>query len=141
MAETLPIGAHLTTPRRYFIHHGIYAGNNYVIHYRGFTRRLRREPVEIVTLEQFADGYAVTVKPWVAPKFSAAEIVARARSRLGERRYRLWSNNCEHFCEWCISGTSRSAQVDAYRSWLQKVFVPLKAAPEMRLMRDSKRAC
>jgi Lecithin retinol acyltransferase len=27
------------------------------------------------------------------------EVMRRARSRLGEDRYRLLSNNCEHFCE------------------------------------------
>jgi len=39
-------------------------------------------------------------------------VVARARSRLGENRYRLTTNNCEHFCEWCLSGESRSEQVE-----------------------------
>jgi len=26
--------------------------------------------------------------------------------------YRLLTNNCEHFCNWCLSGVSRSAQVE-----------------------------
>jgi hypothetical protein len=39
-------------------------------------------------------------------------IVRRARSRLGERRYAIFSNNCEHFCSWCQVGESRSEQVD-----------------------------
>jgi hypothetical protein len=26
----------------------------------------------------------------------------RARSRLGESRYRLLTNNCEHFCSWAL---------------------------------------
>jgi hypothetical protein len=33
------------------------------------------------------------------------------RSRLGENDYRLLTNNCEHFCNWCLSGVSLSAQV------------------------------
>jgi hypothetical protein len=44
--------------------------------------------------------------------YSPAEIVRRARSRLGENDYRLLTNNCEHFCNWCLSGVSRSAQVE-----------------------------
>jgi Lecithin retinol acyltransferase len=32
--------------------------------------------------------------------------------RLGESDYRLLTNNCEHFCNWCLSGVSRSAQVE-----------------------------
>ena len=39
--------------------------------------------------------------------------VERARSRLGEDRYRLWSNNCEHFVHWCLTGSARSRQVEA----------------------------
>jgi Lecithin retinol acyltransferase len=40
-------------------------------------------------------------------------VVHRARSRVGEDGYRLLTNNCEHFCEWCLSGQHRSYQVDA----------------------------
>jgi hypothetical protein len=32
---------------------------------------------------------------------------------VGEDRYRLLTNNCEHFCEWCLRGTPRSHQVEA----------------------------
>ena len=39
-------------------------------------------------------------------------VVHRARSRMGEDRYSLFSNNCEHFCEWCMHGEQRSYQVE-----------------------------
>jgi hypothetical protein len=39
--------------------------------------------------------------------------VLRARSRLGERRYDLLNNNCEHFCNWCLLGESRSQQIES----------------------------
>lgn len=45
--------------------------------------------------------------------FGPARSVARARSRLGESRYSLVFNNCEHFVNWCIEGESRSQQVEA----------------------------
>jgi hypothetical protein len=32
----------------------------------------------------------------------------------GEDPYRLLTNNCEHFCEWCLRGTTRSFQVEAW---------------------------
>ena len=44
--------------------------------------------------------------------FLPQEIVRRARSRLGENDYRLLTNNCEHFCNWCLDGVSHSAQVE-----------------------------
>jgi hypothetical protein len=39
-------------------------------------------------------------------------VIRRARSRIGENGYRLLSNNCEHFCEWCLHGEPRSEQVE-----------------------------
>lgn len=114
-------GAHLTSPRRGYIHHGIYAGDGRVIHYAGFGRALRRGPVEEVPLAEFAGGRGFAVQPWVAPKYPGDAVVTRARSRLGEDRYRVWSNNCEHFASWCISGENRSAQVDALAARLKRV--------------------
>lgn len=119
MLHDLPPGAHLTTPRRGYVHHGIYAGDGRVVHYAGFSRILRRGPVEEVPLAVLARGRGVRVTPPVAPKFDGAARVERARSRLGEDRYRLTSNNCEHFCEWCIHDRPRSEQVER---WLDALF-------------------
>jgi len=60
----------------------------------------------------FAHGHAVSVRPHTAPYFDCHEVIRRARSRLGENRYGLLRNNCEHFCEWCVQGVSRSLQVE-----------------------------
>lgn len=113
MLDELPLGAHLTSPRRGYLHHGVYAGNGRVIHYGGFNRLFVSRPVEEVSLEEFTLGRGLAVKPWVAPKYLGQEVVERARSRIGENHYRLLSNNCEHFTEWCIGGKSRSRQVEA----------------------------
>jgi hypothetical protein len=107
-----PIGAQLLTPRRGYTHHGIYVGRGCVVHYRGLSSALSRGPVEEVSLCQFARGAAVWVRVEERPFASREEVVRRARERLGENRYRLFTNNCEHFCEWCIRGQPRSYQVD-----------------------------
>jgi lecithin:retinol acyltransferase len=120
--DDLPLGAHLTTRRRGYLHHGIYAGAGKVIHYPGFKRLFRRGPVEEVTLERFTKGCAFAIRSGVEPRFSGATAVARARSRLGENRYRVWTNNCEHFCEWCVSGESRSTQVEVLTRRIHKAF-------------------
>lgn len=44
--------------------------------------------------------------------YSPEETVARARSRLGETSYNLFTNNCEHFAIWCKTGVSESLQVN-----------------------------
>jgi hypothetical protein len=113
----IPPGAHLVTLRRGYMHHGIYAGEGRVVHYAGLSRCWRRGPVEEVSLERFAAGRPILVKRAVHARYSGPEALARARSRLGENRYRITSNNCEHFCEWCIGGTPRSEQVDSLLAW------------------------
>lgn len=43
--------------------------------------------------------------------YSDKETVERAMSRLGEEKYNLVTNNCEHFAIWCKTGLSESLQV------------------------------
>ncbi|HEV3104092.1 MAG TPA: lecithin retinol acyltransferase family protein [Trinickia sp.] len=113
-AETdFPLGAHLVTRRAGYSHHGIYVGDGKVVHYSGFCTTLHRGPVEEVSLERFATGHMVAVIDEPHARYAGRQAVQRARSRLGENRYRLLTNNCEHFCTWCIDGVGRSEQVRA----------------------------
>lgn len=43
--------------------------------------------------------------------YSRKETIERAYNRIGEHRYSLVTNNCEHFAIWCKTGVSRSSQV------------------------------
>jgi hypothetical protein len=108
----MPLGAHLVTSRSGYTHHGIHVGGGKVVHYAGLCRSLNRGPVEEVPLAAFACGRPVAVKRDLAAHFPAEVVVARARSRLGENRYRIATNNCEHFCVWCLCGESRSEQIE-----------------------------
>jgi len=110
------LGAHIISARRGYLHHGIYIGNGRVVHYAGLAYGLFRGPVEETSFAQFARGRRVWTR-WRRPAaFDHTEIVRRARSRVGEDRYQILHNNCEHFCEWCIHGESRSYQVECLRS-------------------------
>jgi hypothetical protein len=71
--------------------------------------------VEEVSLEYFARGRGIRVRH-DRPRFVRREVVARARWRLGERNYRILTNNCKHFCEWCLNGARRSSQVERWLS-------------------------
>lgn len=46
--------------------------------------------------------------------YEPEEVIARARSRLSERDYRFFSNNCEHFATWCKTGTAICNQVQPF---------------------------
>jgi hypothetical protein len=115
--EELDPGSHIVTPRRAFLHHGIYVGGGKVVHYAGLMNGLRRGPVEEVCLAEFARGRAVLLVAYAQALFDRHEVVRRARSRVGENSYRLLTNNCEHFCAWCLRGECRSHQVEALLSW------------------------
>jgi hypothetical protein len=107
-----PIGAHIMTPRRAYTHHGIYVGEGRVVQYGGLSHGLRRGPVEEVPLLQFARGRQIWVRSVETGHFNLEDVIHRARLRLGENRCHLLTNNCEHFCEWCVRGEPRSFQVD-----------------------------
>ena len=128
MQTEFSLGAHLTTPRRACIHHGIYVGNGQVIHNKWFWFYFLPCGVREVSLMEFSLGRPIMQQRHVNATFTPEQIVARARSRLGEQRYHLINNNCEHFTRWCMTGQSRSLQIEAWQvriqfvtSWLSRL--------------------
>ena len=107
-------GSHLISPRRGFMHHGIYVGDGKVVHYAGLAHGQFRGHIEEVSLAQFAHGRNVWTRSSDLPGFVPQEVIRRVRSRVGENRYRILRNNCEHFCEWCLRGESHSYQVERF---------------------------
>lgn len=102
--QQITLGSHLTTPRIGYTHHGLYIGNQQVVH---LTSRSR---IEIVSLNTFTDGQGYSNQKYHS-QFSRKEIVERAMSRLGTEDYSVAFNNCEHFVNWCIHNDHRSQQV------------------------------
>lgn len=86
-------------------HHGIDCGDGTVIHYRKPS-----ETVERTSLATFSKGNKVYVKNYTT-HFIPDVVVQRAKSRLGEKKYNLLSNNCEHLATWCKTGISDSRQI------------------------------
>lgn len=112
-ADSLPSpGTHLITLRHNYNHHGIYVGDGKVMHYAGLCESLHRGPVQEVSIARFAASQEIWVKPTPLPRYVGEETVQRERSRLGENHYRLLTNNCEHFCTWCLYSQSYSEQVE-----------------------------
>jgi hypothetical protein len=109
--RSLKPGTELIVDRLGYRHHGIYVGEGLVIHYAGWVR-YSRGLIETVTVGDFAGRSPVRVGRVPPESLHSNDIVRRARSRLGERRYDVLRNNCEHFCNWCQVGESRSTQVD-----------------------------
>ena len=49
------------------------------------------------------------------------DVVCNAKSRLGERKYDLATNNCEHFATWCKTCISSSEQGKMVERWVRGV--------------------
>jgi len=114
-----PLAAHVVTSRVGYTHHGIHVGNGRVVHYSGLSRGWRDVRSKKCRLPNLHAGARFAfASMWT--RDSIAMQWLRARSRLGENRYRALSNNCEHLCEWCIHGENRSRQIERLRSrWLR----------------------
>ena len=130
------IGDHIFVDRsvlsiKLYEHHGIYVGDNMVVHYNGLARGIVFEKscfeeilsnvvpldkrnvakVEMTSLEEFASGDTWQIKEHTNAPFSGQDIALCAKSRVGEQKYNLLINNCEHFCNECVFGEHVSEQV------------------------------
>ena len=62
--------------------------------------------------------------------FPPAQIIARARARMGEGGYDVLHNNCEHFANECVFGEKRSEQTEQVRQrWLNRPLLRVYLAP------------
>jgi hypothetical protein len=108
-----------------FTHHGIYIGDNRVIHYwdgkirRGkiYKDKWLRRSIEIQEYEKC---------------YCSGRVVKRAKKRLGEEKYNLIFNNCEHFARWCKTGESKSKQVTGLWTKIPKIKTPKVKIPKIK---------
>jgi hypothetical protein len=117
--DKLSVGMHLITPRLrlgkswLYDHHGIFVGDQKVIHYSGMATALSKGPIQETPLEEFIAGYPYKTERHLKPKFSGDQAAHRAKEALEKpSRYNLMFNNCEHFVNWCIEDDAVSLQVE-----------------------------
>ena len=126
----MQIGDHLVTPRTGYTHHGLYLGNQQVIHYSGKSAH-DQGSIQQVSLEEFCDGKACRVRDYSFRVYGRKESVERAHQRLGEANYSILFNNCEQFVAWCIMGFGYSEQL------LSNTAIAIKAAPIIKQAIDN----
>ncbi len=100
-------------------HHGIDCGDRTIIHYS----KAGEATILRTSRDAFARGGAVYTKPQTT-SFIPDIVIERAKSRLGEQRYDLFFNNCEHFANWCKTGRSECLQLDNFGLRLDQVKLP-----------------
>jgi len=96
-------GNHIYVHFTKFVHHGIDCGDGTVIHYDG-------KKIVQTSITTFGGGNQYFVKRYGQCDADNV-VIQRAKSRLGESKYSLLFNNCEHFATWCKTGLQDSEQV------------------------------
>lgn len=113
-------GAQLRVKRNLYYHHGIFVGDG-VIHFgEGDPKKDINSPeeneIKFTSLEEFLKGGVPEVRIYSRKEkkflLSSDEIVARAKSRLGEKGYNLYTNNCQHFSNYCAFGVAYCKSTD-----------------------------
>lgn len=116
------MGDHIRVKRMggIYTHHGIYVSDNEVIHFTGTDddsiMDSSKNRVISSDLNFFLKGGELEVKEYTDEEFqdlyAPDQIVAYARSCLGDGDYNVIFNNCEHFANVCTLGRFRSHQVE-----------------------------
>ncbi|NNU78116.1 lecithin retinol acyltransferase family protein [Clostridium estertheticum] len=136
----------ISVDRIFYTHYGIYVGDNRVIHYAGTKAdfdwhdlkniKIRNDDMSnflhdkktyfVVDCED--ESMKVAFKKKLLVAYSPEETVQRAESKLGESKYWLTTNNCEHFALWCKTGIHTSTQVSIVLENITKI--PISIYPK-----------
>ena|GEM_PF-3153175 len=150
MIETKPKkGDHITVDVSWFPlveHHGIYVGDNYVIHFS--KEHFGATPViDKTRMEDFAKGRldkVIIVPHPVSDSLSPDQVMERAEKLLMLREnpkllYQFREFNCEHFANLCKTGHPISKQVDnaEHTSELSSPFLKVLAAIGLAVLGES----
>ena len=108
----LNFGDHIFVRRKglLYSHHGIYAGDRTVIHFKGIEKE-KKDPVVIITgIDHFLDSGKLRRRQY-KKRLAPSETLKLARAHLSQKGYSLAFNNCEHFASYCATGKKKSKQV------------------------------
>jgi|ERR1700733_428599 cell wall-associated NlpC family hydrolase len=109
-----PVASHVKVRRGIYSHHGIYVGYGQVIHHSGWSTGIfKKGPIEKAKWKEFLNGSKPELVPY-KKTLDKERILENAISRLGDRAYNVFADNCEHFATWCMTGIHDSNQVNAF---------------------------
>ena len=141
LREELKRGDHLyfRTPKM-IAHHGIYCGDEQVIHFDGHSKKIIKSNLEEFVYPTKLSGIKVFDDlPWrkgIGKQYEPDEVVRRAElyleaSQQNRLSYNIAKHNCEHFAFACRTGVWRSDQTDDWgaRSIKWPLFAAAALAP------------
>lgn len=121
---------------RFYSHHGIYMGNNRVVHHTGLGEKEKKNPsVKVTGLEEFLKGSTLRRCNY-KERLPNDETLKLVREYLTDGDYSLIFNNCEHFATYCATGKKKSRQV---RFAISSSLVIILGAMSSLIIHDRKR--
>ncbi|MDX1708431.1 MAG: lecithin retinol acyltransferase family protein [Desulfobacterales bacterium] len=110
--KELIAGDHIYVKRKgyFYSHHGIYAGNGRVLHFRGAVQEKKDPTVILSDVDTFLKNGRLQRRTY-KQRLPHAQSVKIARAHLAQKGYSLVFNNCEHFATYCATGKKKSPQV------------------------------
>ena len=110
--KNLEAGDHIYVRRKgiMYSHHGIYAGEGAVIHFKGSEKEKVDPVVKKSNLTHFLQGGKLRKREY-KNRLPHSETLKIAEGKITDRSYSLGFNNCEHFASYCAVGKSKSKQV------------------------------
>ena len=104
-----------------YYHFGIASSKNTIVHFTGADGDLAPDNGGIMiretSLKKFLNGDELQAKNSCKSPFKPKEIIARARSFIGQttfrgKPYNIVTNNCEHFARYVFEGSAESLQTE-----------------------------
>lgn len=104
-------GDHIKVKRSLYFHHGIYIGDNTVVHFTGEPFYKLEAKIRRSTIFVFLEGGEAELVQY--GKCQPIDYTIKiAESHIGKSGYNLVFNNCEHFATFCKTGKAKSEQVN-----------------------------
>lgn len=102
-------------------HYGIYVSDSEVIQYgngNDIFNSKENVVVNVTTIDSFLNGKFLEVREYSflekLKKNSKEKIIDLARARIGEAKYDILNNNCEHFVNECVFNKHESLEAEKY---------------------------
>lgn len=102
-------------------HYGIFVSDSEVIQYgRSSDIFKNKEEVRVLStsINEFLNGKFLEVREYSLKeklsKNNKDKIIKLARSRIGEAKYDILNNNCEHFVNECVFNKHESSEAEKY---------------------------
>lgn len=113
LIETSSFAARGFAPLLRYRHYGIDAGDGTVVHFTCTEMFSIDASIQRTSMAEFLDEGFLEIDEMVEYEYTSEEILQRALSQLDTNfgGYNFFSNNCEHFANWCATGKRYSRQV------------------------------